>query len=105
MNHLLKLSAIFALWEIGKIIIGRKRILEAAKDSTMGCLLMIFEIPYAIWGIWPLFVDVNAAIVLWSLTIVSVVMYFVSKELEAKFQPVNCALSALALAAIFMGKL
>ncbi len=105
MNPLLKLSAIFAAWEIGKLIIGRRRLLAAKDDEQLGGLLLIFEIPYAIWGIWLLFGDINAAIVLWSLTMVSVVMYFINKELEAKFQPVNCALSAVALGAVFMGKL
>ncbi len=109
MNPLLKLSAIFAVWELGKLIIGRKRILAVKDDKTdnndLGCLLLVFEVPYAIWGCWLPFSDINAAIALWSLTIISTVLYFVNKPLEAKFYPVNCLLSAVALIAVFVGKL
>ncbi len=105
MNPLLKLSVLFAIWETSKMIMGRARITEAGKDAAGACLILTFEVPYLIWGIWLVFHDVNAAIVLWGLTIASATLYFFNKDFEVKFHPVNCGLSALALAAVFMGKL
>ena len=92
---MIKLSLLFAIWEFSKL-----------SDAAGGYMVLLLEIPYMAWGVWLLFFDFLPAVALWSLSIASIVVHLVfGKDATAKFYPFNCAISAVILAAIFLGRI
>jgi hypothetical protein len=98
----MKLSLIFALWEIGKLCIGAERMKKA--DAVLGCCMLLMEIPYTAWGVWLLFHDFFGAALLWALAIAAFSIYGISKDAYMRFHPINCAASAAVLLWIFARK-
>lgn len=108
MSALIKLSGLFAVWEIAKFCIGHAAIRKATKNKErpeLGCVLLMFELPYFAWGIWLLFADTNAAIILWSLAACRLVFEIRKTRCLPLIFGADCAMSAITLGLIFWGRL
>ena len=102
---ILQVSIIFALWELSKAIIGRERLNDAKELPGLALIILMYEIPYMAWLVWLLFHDLVGALLIWTISLISIVLYFRNKGAEARFHPFNCVFSAMILVGIFAGKI
>ncbi len=98
-------ALVFALWEVTKAVIGKRRIDECVKTPELCFLIFFVELPYTAWAVWLILHDAGGGAVLWGLGFIAIALHIMNRKAAYIFAPVNCGASFLALLAIYWGRL